>query len=102
MTRLSLALLGPTQLTLDGQPVGGFAYNKARALLAYLAVEADRPHHRDTLAALLWPELPDEAARHNLRQALANLRTAIGDATATPPFLYITRDTIQFNPRSWI
>jgi DNA-binding SARP family transcriptional activator len=100
MTRLSLALLGPSQLTLDGQPVGGFAYNKARALLAYLAVEADRPHHRDTLAALLWPELPDEAARHNLRQALANLRTAIGDASTTPSFLLISRDSIQFNPTS--
>src|SRR5215207_8509078 len=100
MTRLSLALLGPMQITLDGQLVGGFTYNKVRALLAYLVVEAGRAHHRDALAALLWPEMPDEAARHNLRQALANLRTAIGDASATPPFLLITRDTIQFNPAS--
>lgn len=99
MARLSLALLGPMQITLDGQPAGGFAYNKARALLAYLAVEAGRPHLRDTLAALLWPELPDEAARHNLRQALANLRTVLGDASTTPPFLLITRDTIQLNLR---
>src|SRR5438876_12013888 len=100
MTRLSLALLGPTQLTLDGQPVGGFAYHKARALLAYLAVETYRPHQRDALATLLWPEMPDEAARHNLRQTLTNLRTAIGDGSARPPFLLITRDTIQFNPAS--
>jgi predicted ATPase/DNA-binding SARP family transcriptional activator len=100
MARLRLSLLGALQLTLDGQPVSGFAYNKARALLAYLAVEADRPHHRDTLVGLLWPELPATAARTNLRQALANLREAIGDAGATPPFLLITRDSIQFNPDS--
>ncbi len=100
MTRLSLALLGPLRITLDGQPVSGFAYHKVRALLAYLAVEADRPHQRDALVGLLWPELPDTAARTNLRQALANLREAIGDATARPPFLHITRDTIQFNPGS--
>src|SRR5919201_1414970 len=100
MARLSLALLGPLRITLDGQPVSGFAYNKARALLAYLAVEAERPHQRDGLVGLLWPELPDTAARTNLRQALANLREAIGDATATPPFLLITRDTIQFNQAS--
>src|SRR5262245_64555574 len=100
MAGLSLALLGPLRITLDGQPVSGFAYHKARALLAYLAVEAERPHHRDALVGLLWPELPDSAARTNLRQALANLREVIGDAAATPPFLLITRDTIQFNPAS--
>src|SRR5262245_57323812 len=98
MARLSLALLGPLRITLDGQSVGGFAYNKARALLAYLAVEADRPRHRDALAALLWPDMPDTAARHNLRQALANLREVIGGASATRPFLHITYDSIQFNP----
>ena len=100
MTRLALALLGPVQIMLAGQPVGGITYNKARALPAYLAVEAGRSHQRDALAALLWPDMPDEAARHNLRQALANLRTAIGDASATPPFLHITRDSIQFNTGS--
>src|SRR2546423_449713 len=100
MAQLSLSLLGGLQITLNRQPVSGFVYNKARALLVYLAVEADRPHHRDTLVGLLWPDLPDTAARTNLRQALANLREAIGDATATPPFLLITRDTIQFNPGS--
>src|SRR5262245_35094620 len=98
MAGLSLALLGPLQITLDGQPVSGFAYNKARALLAYLAIEAERPHHRDALVGLLWPDLPDTTARANLRVALANLRVAIGDASARVPFLLITRDTIQFNP----
>jgi predicted ATPase/DNA-binding SARP family transcriptional activator len=100
MARLSLSLLGSMQFLLDGRAVSGFAYNKARALLAYLAVEAERPHQRDVIVGLLWPELPDTAARTNLRQALANLREAIGDATATPPFLLITRDAIQFNPTS--
>jgi DNA-binding SARP family transcriptional activator len=100
MARLSLSLLGPLRIALDGRPVNGFAYNKARALLVYLAVEADRAHQRDALVGLLWPELPDPAARTNLRQALANLREAIGDATAAPPFLLIARDNIQLNPIS--
>jgi predicted ATPase/DNA-binding SARP family transcriptional activator len=100
MARLGLSLLGSLQISLDGRPVSGIAYNKARALLAYLAVEAERVHHRDALVGLLWPELPDTAARANLRVALANLREAIGDVSATPPFLLITRDTIQLNPAS--
>jgi predicted ATPase/DNA-binding SARP family transcriptional activator len=100
MAHLSLALLGAFQIERDGHPVTGFESIKVRALLAYLALEADRPHRREALAGLLWPELPDMAARPNLRQALANLREAIGDATATPPFLLITRESIQFNPAS--
>lgn len=97
MARLSLSLLGSVQVLLDGQPASGFVYNKARALLAYLAIEADRPHQRNELATLSWPELPDAAARSNLRQAVANLREVIGNERAATPFLLIARDTIQFN-----
>jgi DNA-binding SARP family transcriptional activator/predicted ATPase len=101
MPRLSLSLLGPFKATLDGSPVTGFESDKVRALLAYLAAEADRPHRRETLAGLLWPERTDRAASANLRNALANLRRAIGDrgasAGAGPPLLLITRETIQFN-----
>ena len=100
MAHLSLSLLGPFQVTLDGQPVTGFKSNKVRALLAYLAVEADRPHRREVLAGLLWPDWPDRDALNNLRYALSNLRRVIGDRTAEPPFLLITRDTLQFNVAS--
>jgi serine/threonine protein kinase len=100
MTYLRINLLGPFQVTLDGEPARGFDSDKVRALLAYLAAEADRPHRRETLAALLWPERDERAARTNLRRALANLRQVIGDSSASPPFLDITRQSIQFNMAS--
>jgi adenylate cyclase len=100
MTRLTISLLGPLQVILDGEPVTAFESDKVRALLAYLAVEADRPHRRETLAGLFWPERPERSARHNLSQALFNLRRAIGDHGATPPFLLITHQTVQFNKSS--
>ena len=81
MAHLSVCLLGPFEVTLDGESVTGFESDRVRALLAYLVVEADRPHRRDMLAGLLWSEWPDQAARTNLRNALVNLRHAIGDAT---------------------
>jgi DNA-binding SARP family transcriptional activator len=112
MARLSIHLLGPMQVTLDSQAVTRFETEKARALLAYLAVEADRPHRRDLLAELLWPERPAGAAGANLRHTLAALRRAIGDTPAAPgvgdqavqPFLIVTRQTIQFNSASdaWV
>jgi predicted ATPase/DNA-binding SARP family transcriptional activator len=98
MARLSISFLGPFRATLDGQVLSGFASHKVRALLAYLAVETDRPHARDSLAALLWPNYPNRSALNTLRSVLANLRQVIGDGSAAPPFLIITRDTIQFNP----
>jgi hypothetical protein len=62
MAQLALALLGPFQVTLDGVPVAGFESQKVRALLTYLAIEADRPHARDALAGLLWPNQSDQDA----------------------------------------
>jgi DNA-binding SARP family transcriptional activator len=97
MARLSLSLLGPFQAMLDGKPIIRFESNKVRALLAYLAVEADRPHPREVLAGLLWPDFSDRAALSNLRYALSALRQAIGDRQADPPFLLISRDMVQFN-----
>ena len=72
MTGLSLALLDPLQVMRDGAPVTAFESDKVRALLAYLAVEAERPHRRDALAGLLWPDRPERTAHLNLNQALAN------------------------------
>ncbi len=100
MPHLSLALLGPIQVTLDGQPITPFKYDKVAALLVYLAVEASRAHEREALIGLLWPDLPEEAARNNLRQALVKLRDAIGDRTADPPFLLTSRATLQFDRAS--
>jgi len=100
MAHLSLGVLGSLQVLIDDAPVTMLESDKVCALLVYLAVEADRPHRRESLVGLLWPDCPDQVARHNLRQALFNLRQAIGDRTARPPYLLITRDAIQFNRAS--
>lgn len=100
LAHLVLSLLGGFQVELDGHPVTEFKSNKVRALLAYLAVEAGRPHRREALAGLLWPEQTDRAALGNLRYSLASLRRALGERSSATPFLLITHDTIQFNPAS--
>jgi DNA-binding SARP family transcriptional activator/predicted ATPase len=97
MAHLAAHLLGPLQLTLDGRPATGFESDKARALLAYLIVETERPHRRERLAGLLWPDRPERAARANLRRVLANLRQIIGDRTAALPILAVTPQTIRID-----
>jgi DNA-binding SARP family transcriptional activator/predicted ATPase len=96
-TDLSLSFLGTFQVNLKKETAIRFESDKVRALLAYLAVERNRPHRRDTLAELLWPEFPPTRARRNLNQALLNLRQAIGDREAAPPFLLADHASIQFN-----
>ncbi|HET7011909.1 MAG TPA: BTAD domain-containing putative transcriptional regulator [Anaerolineales bacterium] len=100
MSRLSLSLLGPLLVRSAGELITAFDSNKVRALLAYLAVEADRAHSREGLATLLWPDLPQRSALANLRYALSDLRRVIGDREAQPPFLLVSQDTLQFNPAS--
>ena len=99
MSKLAVRLLGGYRVELDGQPVYDFETDKARALFAFLVVEADRPHRREALASLLWPDRPDSVARTNLRQALARVRRALSDYTP-PFFLFVTPTDVQFNTAS--
>jgi DNA-binding SARP family transcriptional activator/predicted ATPase len=97
MSRLSLELLGPLRITLDGNPVKTLESVKVRALLAFLALERDDPHGRDELVGLLWAEHSQDRARGNLRRALWNLQQSLKD-DGSAPFLLTTREAIQFNP----
>jgi DNA-binding SARP family transcriptional activator len=100
MSHLQINLLGTFQVMLDGMPITRFESDKVRALLAYLVVEADRPHWRETLMNMFWPEASERAARHNLRQALYHLRHLLNDDAAAPRFVRATRQSIQFCPQS--
>ncbi|MEZ4869681.1 MAG: BTAD domain-containing putative transcriptional regulator [Caldilineaceae bacterium] len=100
MAQLSLHLLGAFHAQLDDQPLTGFQSDKARALLAYLALEADRVHSRAQLAGLFWPDLSEQRARAYLRHAVANLRKILGDNAHPQPFLLVTRATLQWNPQA--
>jgi DNA-binding SARP family transcriptional activator len=104
VARLDLRLLGPFVATLAGEAITGFETVKVRALAAYLATEMGRPHYRASLAGLLWPDWPQPSAMRNLRHALAVLRKVIGDRQADPPFLLISRETLQFNQEgdAWV
>jgi tetratricopeptide (TPR) repeat protein len=90
---LSVLLLGMGAITIAGAKIPPRS-SKTLALLAYLAVEADRPHRREKLAGLLWPNALPGAARHSLRQALHHLRTVANGALAQA--LDIGEDWVRF------
>lgn len=92
---LALKLFGLFQVTYEGRPLK-FATDSTRALLAYLVVEADRPHARTTLATLLWPEERESAARQNLRQALVFLKQGLQKVPERDQLLHITATTVEW------
>ena len=71
---LELALLGTPRVTRAGTAVS-LDTRKAVALLAYLAITGEA-QGRDSLAALLWPDYPQERARAALRRTLSVVNTA--------------------------
>ncbi len=91
---LKVCLLGTVQALLDEQPITGFVSNKVRALLAYLSVEIGRPHSREALASLLWPDRTQSSAEGNLRCALSNLRKLLRPAGTE--LLAVSRQSVQF------
>ncbi|CAN5669743.1 hypothetical protein BH10CHL1_BH10CHL1_31800 [soil metagenome] len=100
MKRLILSLFGQFRAILHDKIVTDFQTNKARALLAYLAVESGRPHERAKLAEMFWPGFTEESARVNLRRALSTIRKMLEDDDENRPLLLVNTATLQFNPQS--
>ena len=78
---LSISILGPLVIESDDCRLGKVP-KKARALLAYLAVQGGKAVSRERLADLLWPYQGSEQARHSLRNCLSELRKALGPSAA--------------------
>ena len=98
MPRLSIYLLGSFQVRLNDQIISAaFRTEKERALLTFLAVESERPHPREAIAELFWPERPEGIARTNLRQALLGVRRTLGDRVSETPFLKVSDESISVN-----
>ena len=74
---LRVRLLGQLAIELDGTDVEPPSSRRARALLAWVALDR-RVHSRSELAARFWPDVLDESARTSLRSALSALRKALG------------------------
>jgi len=104
MAQLELTFLGDFQVRLHHKTITALLSGRIQNLLAYLALEAQRPHPRSALAGLFWPNELEETAKQNLRQALYQLRHQLQGThskdTQDRPFLLVERDTIQFNPAS--
>jgi DNA-binding SARP family transcriptional activator/TolB-like protein len=95
----TVRLLGPFAIEANvGRPVSiAVRSRKARALLAYLAMQPDYRGTREHLATLLWGDGPDQQARHSLRQCLVALRQ---DLSVASEILVLDREAIGLDAQS--
>jgi predicted ATPase/DNA-binding SARP family transcriptional activator len=94
-----IELLGGLRASRGDTTVSRFRTQKTAALLAYLALHPGRPHPRDTLVDLLWPDDPLSTGRNKLRQALTSLRYQLEPpGTLKGALLQADRAAVQLNP----
>ncbi len=101
---IRVRLFGGFEVWHGERQIRGFESQKVRALFVYLACQHGRAFSREHLAGLLWPEQEEDGARHALRQALYNLRSALpGRDSANPPLL-VSHGEIRINPSAglWV
>ena len=91
---LTLCVLGGFHAELASRDAVALPMRKSRALLAYLALQPDRAHPRESLAALLWSDRDEPRAHNSLSQAVTTLRKGL--AAADPPPLAIDSDSLTF------
>ena len=72
-----LSVVGAASLSVSGQRVLQ-GKRKCLALLSYLALNREAGTTREHMAGLLWGDSPERQARASLRQALSDMRHALG------------------------
>jgi len=77
MSRLNVVLFGKMSVRCNERPVADLTGFKVQELFCYLLLHRNRPHPRETLAGLLWGDIPTVQAKKYLRQTLWQLQTAL-------------------------
>jgi DNA-binding SARP family transcriptional activator len=91
-SKLRVRLLGGFLLSREGQELPLPASRAARLLLAYVILHPRQWHPRGFLAGMFWPDLPEQAARRRLSQALWRVRTIL------PEVFESAREEIRLHP----
>lgn len=81
MALFSVRTLGFPEIRRDDR-LCQLALRKGLALLIYMA-EANGPVGREAIAAMLWPESPEDVVRARLRRLLHRLQLTLGDDVLT-------------------
>jgi DNA-binding SARP family transcriptional activator len=96
---LRIRAVGAFRIEVDGHDRTPKSFDRAAALLAWLALNPGL-HPRSAVAARFWPDVLDESARASLRSALWSLRRLLGeDANGV---VVATRERVGLGDDVWV
>lgn len=89
--RFAIEYAGQIQIELEGQ--------KARELFCYLLLHRERPHLREKLTCLLWPDSDGSQTKQYLRRTLWQLQSTLEEAQdPAAQLIALEGDWVQLNP----
>lgn len=96
---LVVRLFGGMRVMRNGHCIGDeeWGRQKARWLLAHLALFPERALTRERIARMLWPGMGYETSRQGLYAALTTLRGALGQKHGGPAFILTVGDAVRLN-----
>jgi DNA-binding SARP family transcriptional activator len=101
---LNVRLLGTLrpEVEVEHRPLSGLESSKVQELFAYLLLHRRRPHARESLAGLLWPDSGADQARKYLRQALWQLQAALesGGGAGKARVVLVESDWVGLNAQA--
>jgi predicted ATPase/DNA-binding SARP family transcriptional activator/Tfp pilus assembly protein PilF len=96
---IQIQMLGALRVQQGERLITRFRYQKAAALLAYLAFYRERTHPRELLIERFWPEFSPDAGRNNLSNVLSSLRHQL-EPPGTPAGAVLLADRFNVGLRS--
>ena len=96
---LRIHAIGRFRVEVDGEDRTSPAFDRATALLAWLALNPGL-HARSAVASRFWPDVLDESARASLRSALWSLRRQLGELANGA--LVATRERVGLADGVWV
>lgn len=96
---LRIHAIGGFRVEVDGEDRTSPAFDRATALLAWLALNPGL-HARSAVASRFWPDVLDKSARASLRSALWSLRRQLGEKANGA--LVATRERVGLADGVWV
>lgn len=97
-SRMQISLLGKMEIRHQGKAVSFDLGRKARILLAFLLLNAQKPIHKDVIGNQFWQHCSTNAARNSLNVSIYSIRKCFKKILPDEAFILYSMEKYALNP----